>query len=75
MEAPPSTLHEQLGNLSYSALYDRLFQQRSELDTKKVGIRMFVDLVREASFVAAPMRVYACILHIGHIDAHYRLFG
>ncbi|CAL8466841.1 g6377 [Coccomyxa elongata] len=35
VEAPPSTLQEQLGNLSYSAQYDRLFQQRSELDTKK----------------------------------------
>lgn len=42
VEAPPSTPQEQLGNLSYSAQYDRLFEQRSELDTKKVGIRMVI---------------------------------
>ncbi|KAK9916418.1 hypothetical protein WJX75_002386 [Coccomyxa subellipsoidea] len=34
-EAPAETYQERLGDLSYSAQYDRLFQQLSQLDTKK----------------------------------------
>lgn len=36
VDAPTEISRDQLAELSYSAQYDRLFQQLSQLDTKKV---------------------------------------